>query len=227
MLEESPTPVDELLTASPTDVDAPEIFEAMRFDDNTPLPDDFELDAPVAPREPVVEAPVAVEPPEHLQVDLELGDPDDWEELLDEFGEPEMARDEPDEGDVESPPEQVGELLDVDTQFALQAEALGISPSGLHEAVDEAAVAEPETPPKRFFGVDGRYPRSCIFGDSAPIWWSQSAVCSNLPNPQTAGSGNLAKMQTAWTTSLRVTWYVLRSMDLEHTAGLTKMPSTS
>jgi predicted Zn finger-like uncharacterized protein len=149
VLEESPTPVDELLTASPTDVDAPEIFEEMRFDDNTPLPDDFELDAPVPPPEPVAEAPVAVEPPEHLQTDLELGNPGDWEELLDEFGEPELAsvepeRDEPDAAAVQSWPEPVEELLDVDTQFALQAEALGISPSGLHEAVDEEAAAEPE-----------------------------------------------------------------------------------
>ena len=53
---ESATPVDEILTETPTSVDAGEIFEAstetlaatavdeLRFDDETPLPDDFDLE---------------------------------------------------------------------------------------------------------------------------------------------------------------------------------------
>ena len=53
VLEDSPTPVDEFLTRTPDFVDAPEIFdesangpaktpvEELRFDDNTPLPEDF------------------------------------------------------------------------------------------------------------------------------------------------------------------------------------------
>jgi pilus assembly protein FimV len=135
VLEESPTPVDEVLTAAPTEVDAPEIFEEMRFDDNTPLPEDFDLEAPPQPAL-AVEVPEPVAPPEAAQVDLELGDPDDWEELLEEVGEPEPPV-------AKSAPEEVEELLDVDTQFALQAEALGISTSGLHEAVDEDGDAGP------------------------------------------------------------------------------------
>ena len=51
-IDESPTPVDEQLSAEPGDVDAPEIFEPaksaagteeMRFDDDTPLPEDFDF----------------------------------------------------------------------------------------------------------------------------------------------------------------------------------------
>jgi predicted Zn finger-like uncharacterized protein len=51
-LEESPTPVDQFLTDTPAQIESPEIFEAeanepamtpvdeLRFDDNTPLPED-------------------------------------------------------------------------------------------------------------------------------------------------------------------------------------------
>ncbi len=53
LLDESPTPVDEFLTKTPTSVDAAEIFydadsssaatgvDELRFDDDTPLPDNF------------------------------------------------------------------------------------------------------------------------------------------------------------------------------------------
>ena len=56
LLDESPTPVDQFLTKTPNDIDASEIFEEsanepaqtpveeLRFDDNTPLPDEFDLD---------------------------------------------------------------------------------------------------------------------------------------------------------------------------------------
>jgi predicted Zn finger-like uncharacterized protein len=145
VLEESPTPVDEILTAAPTDVDAPEIFEEMRFDDNTPLPDDFGLEAPAAPPGPDIEMPESVEPPEAAQVDLELGDPGEWEELLDEVGEPEAVTIEPDSPAVEDAQAAMEELLDVDTQFALQAEALGISASGRLEAIDESLLVDEET----------------------------------------------------------------------------------
>ena len=94
-LDESPTPVDEQLSAEPGELDAPELFEEqeapkapeeMRFDDHTPLPDDFDFDsepATVTP-EPVIES--RDEPSEHedVQVDLALGEPEDWEDLLGE-----------------------------------------------------------------------------------------------------------------------------------------------
>lgn len=175
VLEESPTPVDEFLTKTPNEIDAPEIFEEMRFDDNTPLPDDFDLDAPAAPPEslPVVE-PEPVEIVEDAQVDLELGDPDEWEDLLGEVAEPAAEESPEEEPEEEEPkPEEIetgeaepeaddgsfddlvalseavaklpsDEPLDMDTQFAIQAEAMGIDLSGLHEAIDEAEV-EAET----------------------------------------------------------------------------------
>lgn len=133
------------------------VIEQMRFDDDTPLPDDFDLDTPTPAAEPppVLEA----EPVDHIEeapVDLELGNPDEWEDLLGEMAEPaaEIEADEdedaaevslegvvllsdavgsePDEDAVDAP-------LDMDTQFALQAAEMGIDLSGSHETVDEEA----------------------------------------------------------------------------------------
>ena len=64
------------------------VHEEMRFDDNTPLPDDFDLDAPSAPQ--LVPAAVAPEPTPSLedsQVDLAFGEADEWEDLLDDLEE--------------------------------------------------------------------------------------------------------------------------------------------
>ena len=57
----------------------------MRFDDHTPLPDDFGLDedlshsAPERKAEP--EPVMQVEP----QTEIDLSDPDEWTDILDEF----------------------------------------------------------------------------------------------------------------------------------------------
>jgi len=64
--------------------------EEMRYDDNTPLPDDFgaDVDTPSMPtpqrRATDVGPPVATD---ETQVELELSEPDDWKDLLDEVGE--------------------------------------------------------------------------------------------------------------------------------------------
>lgn len=101
IFESSPTPVDQFLSSSPTEVDVPEIFseeangpattpvEELRFDDNTPLPEGFGLDneptiVPVAPSV-AQDALSRNEAPTATQVDLELTQPDDWEDLLGEF----------------------------------------------------------------------------------------------------------------------------------------------
>jgi predicted Zn finger-like uncharacterized protein len=165
LLEESPTPVDQFLTDTPPEVDSPEIFapedagptrtsvDELRFDDNTPLPDDFGLDdepssAPVAASEPEPEPEpaVAVEP----QADLDLSAPDEWTDILDEFeelaedlSEPEVV-DELDAAAEDLPREEAfdladadgDKLLDMDSQFAIQAEAMGIDLSGVHEPLE-------------------------------------------------------------------------------------------
>lgn len=159
ILEDSPTPVDEFLTATPPYIDAPEVFEEMRFDDDTPLPDDFDMASPPpVPRPPVAAVEVREEAAE-IQVDLDFGAPEDWEDLLGEVavevetaGEetvpPTLEADEEvedsrsvDSADSEDSNEIV--LLgedppDIDTQFGIQAEALGIDISGLYE-LDEVA----------------------------------------------------------------------------------------
>ncbi len=187
LLEESPTPVDQFLTATPNDVDAAEVFEEsanepgrtpvdeLRFDDNTPLPDDFDLDDESSYLPEPAEAPEAIDEPEPIspepiseeaQVDLDLSEPDEWEDILDEFedmrGDPaptpleaELAaleddQDEPETEAVDEPAvDEAGstsarqELLDMDTQFALQAEAMGIDLTGTQKGVQlEDDVAE-------------------------------------------------------------------------------------
>ena len=75
VLDNCPTPVDEFLTKTPTEVDAGEIFaepgkaapqtsvEELRFDDDTGLPDDFDLDdLPKPPPAPEPEPEPAPEP---------------------------------------------------------------------------------------------------------------------------------------------------------------------
>jgi len=203
ILDESPTPVDQFLTETPAVVDAPEIFEEpandfirtsvdeIRFDDNTPLPEDFALDDDGFVEgdfssEALQPDPAHEEPDEALddkpQADLDLSEPDEWNDILGEFadlaeavaapakdvldalGEPELA-DEPDLPEAFELPDDVSEEaaeaateevslgdadledidlaeadledpLDMDSQFALQAEAMGIDLSGMHEALE-------------------------------------------------------------------------------------------
>ena len=106
----------------------------MRFDDNTPLPDDFDVDDDQAATDVFSAGAGAHEDP--AQVDLALGDPQEWEELLEEV---DGAR----ASDIESSPEEIDEALpDMDEQFAMKAEAMGIDLSGVHEQVDEAAAED-------------------------------------------------------------------------------------
>jgi predicted Zn finger-like uncharacterized protein len=156
-IDQSPTPVDEQLSAEPGAIDAPEIFEPenapgetaeMRFDDDTPLPEDFEFDGEPTESGPGVEIEVGEEPmvPDIAQADLELGEPEDWEDLLGEVAEEAEHRE---TGELEAVDEQEEEPLpDVDTQFATQAEAMGIDLSGIHarseqpegDAADESTI---------------------------------------------------------------------------------------
>lgn len=202
VLERTPTQVDQFLTQTPTEVESAEIFddpeqaeveavevfegadtpatqtsaEELRFDDNTGLPDDFDFDNPpavAAQPEPAPEPdPVPQPEPENLQVDLALGEPDEWGELLDEVApgpeqepEPEIAAAEKADAhaDIEAElsaiedeilltgdEEESGEAVsvddqppDIDTQFGLQAEAMGIDLSGMHSKKEiEAAAGE-------------------------------------------------------------------------------------
>jgi predicted Zn finger-like uncharacterized protein len=160
ILEASPTPVDQFLTDTPPQIDAPEIFaegnaepsrtpvEELRFDDNTPLPDDFHFGAEAsygsvsqesAPPEP---EPVAFAEP---QPDLDLSEPDEWTDILDEFeglvGD--LADDEDPLTDEEDTDDETP--LDMDSQFALQAEAMGIELSGERESLDVSATEDLDT----------------------------------------------------------------------------------
>jgi predicted Zn finger-like uncharacterized protein len=193
-LDDAETPIDEFLTATPEVIDSPEIFSEeangpaqthvneLRFDDNTPLPDDFDLDdesSYVAVSEPVFE-PVDVDDEqepvvEKSQPEIALSEPNEWQDILGEFQDLAEEVAAPIEGlDPEFDTEDVSdeepvvdlsavatdesisdEPLDMDTQFALQAEAMGIDLSGTNEldidedkVADEVIVDEPEEDPK-------------------------------------------------------------------------------
>ncbi len=178
LLDESPTPVDQFLTKTPNNIEAREIFEEsanapedtpveeLRFDDNTPLPEDFDLGDPATHSSINAEAnaseshsgpePRAAHPRDidDLPVDIALGDPDEWADILGEFSEPprpyvppldaelSALEDELSADDGDSEPalgREDAAPLDMDTQFALQAEAMGIDLSGLHARHAEAS----------------------------------------------------------------------------------------
>ena len=156
LLEEAPTPVDQVLADTPGAVEAEEVFEEtrtsveeLRFDDNTPLPDDFDFgDEPAAAEpqsepEPDVEVEAAEEAEaQDMQVDLAFGDVDEWASLLDEVADDESLP----EPEVTDAGDDGGDLADMDTQFAIQAEAMGIDLSGIH--TNEELVAEAEAEPE-------------------------------------------------------------------------------
>jgi len=177
LLDESPTPVDQFLTKTPNDIDAREIFEdpgnaaagssldELRFDDNTPLPEDFDLDDD-SPRKPdparsVVSnvetetgsTPLSSHPRDADEApgDIALGEPEEWADILGEFSEAPEPYVPPLDAELsaleEVLPKNAGNGAagetppDVDTQFALQAEAMGIDLSGLHTTSSDATAA--------------------------------------------------------------------------------------
>lgn len=113
-------------------------IDELRFDDNTPLPEDFDLDEPAVDESPApadfdsaqVEPDVADDDP---QPEISLSEPDEWHDILGEFDERAAPIAAP--VDTDEPP-------DMDSQFALQAEAMGIDLSGVHEIEDEEGIAE-------------------------------------------------------------------------------------
>ncbi|MEJ2298526.1 MAG: zinc-ribbon and DUF3426 domain-containing protein [Woeseiaceae bacterium] len=156
ILDESPTPVDQFLTDTPPEIDAPEIFEEsaaepaqapveeLRFDDNTPLPEDFDFAddpraAPAAAQEPEPEPePVVEETPE---VDLDLSEPDEWTDILDEFegiaeelSEPALADEDPFPVRVDG---QEDDVSADDTSAPLDDDDLGLLEEGVVDPVDK------------------------------------------------------------------------------------------
>lgn len=129
LLVESATPVDEVLTATIVESSVDEL----RFDDNTPLPDDFGLNdeptADVAADDSGAEASESEVADETPEPNISLSEPDEWQDILGEF---DAAVEE-----TSALAEESDDMLDMDSQFALQAEAMGIDLSGMHEMPDE------------------------------------------------------------------------------------------
>ncbi len=141
--------------------------DEMRFDDNTPLPDDFDFDIEspqISTQVPLSAVPSkADDDSSSTQADLAFGDPGEWEDLLGEVekSSADSTKDEPDDrwADLEAEEKEksartaaseakndAAEVAaaetteappDTDTQFAIQAEAMGIDLSGIHETGEE------------------------------------------------------------------------------------------
>jgi pilus assembly protein FimV len=111
------------------------VIDEMLFDDNTVLPDDFDEVVEAPSQLPVEEPPSTAPEPEEPQFDLDLSEPDEWDDLLGDLEDQPAAPVEDDIEESEAPP-------DVDTQFEIQAEAMGIDLSGIYESADEEPPAE-------------------------------------------------------------------------------------
>ena len=153
------SPVDESFVEDEdnqkTDVVAP--GENMRFDDNTRLPAGFGVDgdetADVKPEIEITEPP---QDPDAPQVDLALGEPAEWQELLGEVDAEEdpgrvvaktAANSAAEEDDIaESGIERIRshshEPLDTDAQFAIQAKRMGLDLGSLRTLIDEGHTGE-------------------------------------------------------------------------------------
>ena len=95
VLSSSPTRVDEVLNdGGPAGVDSADVFEdaaeppgeELRFDDNTGLPEDFDIDdEPGTPPKPAPDpGPVATAPEPAAALEVDLGLEDEWQDLLEE-----------------------------------------------------------------------------------------------------------------------------------------------
>ncbi len=176
--DDQPSAFDEFLEQLPSQdedkLESPDLFHSsepqssmpadeMRFDDDTPLPDDFGFNDELLPSTESgpgdIDAPPPATEDEDADIDLALSDPDEWEDLLGEVGQAASApaRDDlvaAEAADVDAPhaipvdddntaiSDSDDVPPDVDTQFALQAEAMGISPTGTHRVLAGDAVID-------------------------------------------------------------------------------------
>jgi predicted Zn finger-like uncharacterized protein len=107
ILDDAPTPVDEVLSASPGDVEAVEVFtdsgateveaedvfaspetrpeDVLRFDDNTGLPDNFDVDSLAVPQPTAAQSSsTTLDTTSAQPAAVAFGEPEEWGDLLDE-----------------------------------------------------------------------------------------------------------------------------------------------
>jgi predicted Zn finger-like uncharacterized protein len=139
-----------VLDEAVADAAAREPLDERRYDDNSPLPEDYDEDedfrSPPAPQRREADKATATPEFESRQGDLALSEPEDWTDILEEVS----------DADIES--FEVAEELaaihtqlssrddtaatgdrpdDIDTQFNMQAEALGLDVTGTEEALTD------------------------------------------------------------------------------------------
>ncbi len=154
LLVESATPVDEILTATIMETSV----EELRFDDNTPLPEDFgqenETTGDTTPASDAGSVPLTIDfdgegevEDEASQSEITLGEPDEWEDILGEFDDENEEDSAPvqdsEEGDTavhstkaedsDEEDETVSQDVDEDHELALQTE----EEKTMNEAIDQ------------------------------------------------------------------------------------------
>jgi predicted Zn finger-like uncharacterized protein len=117
------------------------IIEEMLFDDNTVLPDDFDAVVDAISQPQPVETPPPAEP-EPPQVDLDLSEPDEWDDLLDDLAEPDHH-----DGGFEAT-EPAADLDQVESEFEEPTAAISFDASDDHLAADDVDF-DVETPAAR------------------------------------------------------------------------------
>ncbi len=137
------------------DDDAQERPHDQTYDDNTPLSDDEEFAAKAAPTDAPTDTPSEVpEKSDEEQTDLAVSEEEDWTELLDEDAEDGAAADDMPLAVEEELAAIHNELsakedsapVDLDAQFEMQAEAMGIDITGSQEIADEEGIAAEAAP---------------------------------------------------------------------------------
>ena len=149
--------------------DEPEVVAmARRYDDNTPLDDDFDDDSgeySPPPDSPKRRAEDTQDPDtsefDEAQADLALSEPGDWTDLLDDDSDEDVipleveeelaaihsqlssreAKQEP-QSEPEMTPVELNRPVDLDKQFELQAEAMGLDITGAHDISEEELTDE-------------------------------------------------------------------------------------
>jgi predicted Zn finger-like uncharacterized protein len=133
------------------DDDAQERPHDQTYDDNTPLSDDLDDEEEAAPSDTPSEVP---EKSDEEQTDLAVSEEEDWTELLDEDAEDGAAADDMPLAVEEELAAIHNELsakedsapVDLDAQFEMQAEAMGIDITGSQEIADEEGIAAEAAP---------------------------------------------------------------------------------
>jgi predicted Zn finger-like uncharacterized protein len=139
--------------------------EEMRFDDNTPLPEDFGIDdddrPAAAPRRREEDVPAKTEELAERQGDLALSEPEDWTDILEEVSDPDAESLEVEE-ELAAIHNELNAIDDALTDEVMQLDKAEVEAVEEFDAdqleADLSAAADSDVPPEVAFGGDAEEP---------------------------------------------------------------------